>query len=169
MTKDEILKYLTLLGQRLKDRDETGEILLTGGASMPLVHSARDMTKDVDALYEPRSSINEIAEQIAAEYDLDPEWLNDSVKGFVGANAPMDSFMQLDGLTINTVSADYLLAMKLMSARYGETDRKDIEFLLNKLDVRNADDAFGILLKYWPQKMVTPKTMYVIEEFFDGE
>lgn len=32
---------------------------------MCLVHSARDMTKDVDALYERKSAINEIVQEIA--------------------------------------------------------------------------------------------------------
>lgn len=30
---------------------------------MCLVHSARDMTRDVDALYEPKAIINEISEK----------------------------------------------------------------------------------------------------------
>ena len=48
-------------------------------------------------------------------------WLNDSVKGFVTDAAPSEDFLTLPNLKITTVSADYLLAMKLVSARYGET------------------------------------------------
>ncbi|MCL2494840.1 MAG: hypothetical protein FWE98_04195 [Oscillospiraceae bacterium] len=35
-------------------------------------------------------------------------------------------------IKVTTVSPEYLLAMKLMSARYGEKDYEDIRFLLGK-------------------------------------
>jgi hypothetical protein len=167
MNKTEILECLKMLGRELEKRGETGEILLTGGASMALVHSARDMTKDVDALYEPKSSINEIVIKIAEEHGLAKDWLNDSVKGFVNANAPIEFFIEFPGLVINTVSPDYLLSMKLLSARYGEKDYEDIAFLIDELGISTADEAYSIIEKYWPVKNVTPKTMYIIEEFFD--
>jgi hypothetical protein len=37
-------------------------LLLTGGASMCLVHEARDMTKDIDAIYEPKEIVNRRAD-----------------------------------------------------------------------------------------------------------
>ena len=68
----------------------------------------------------PKEVINRLTVQIAREEDLPADWLNDSVKGFVSADAPVEDFMSLDGLRITTVSPEYLLAMKLMSARFGE-------------------------------------------------
>jgi len=47
LRKNELLRYLELLGTQLKEANLHGEIILTGGASMCLVHSARDMTKDI--------------------------------------------------------------------------------------------------------------------------
>ena len=58
---------LRRLGEELKELSMSGEILLTGGAAMCLVHSARDMTKDVDALYEPKSEINRLVKKIAEQ------------------------------------------------------------------------------------------------------
>lgn len=55
LKKDELIKYLKILGGRLAKENLHGEIILTGGAVMCLVHSARDMTKDIDALYEQES------------------------------------------------------------------------------------------------------------------
>jgi hypothetical protein len=57
LSKEKMLEYLRQLGTELSKRGIKGEILLTGGAAMCLVHSARDMTKDIDALYEPKSVI----------------------------------------------------------------------------------------------------------------
>ena len=164
LSKEKMLEYLRQLGAELSKRGMKGEILLTGGAAMCLVHSARDMTKDIDALYEPKSVINEIAAGIAEREGLASDWLNDGVKGFVGTNAPAEEFLTLDGLRVQTVSAEYLLAMKLMSARYGETDYEDIRFLLNKLNIITLEAATDVLLSYFPQTRVLPKTQYVLEE-----
>ncbi|MDR1978024.1 MAG: hypothetical protein LBQ42_04755, partial [Synergistaceae bacterium] len=126
LSREKILEYLRRLGEELAARGLCGEMLLTGEAAMCLVHSVRDMTKDIDALYEPKDMINRIAAQISKQENLPADWLNDGVKGFVGPNAPVEDFIALKGLFVQTVSAEYLLAMKLMSARYGEKDYDDI-------------------------------------------
>ncbi|MDR3333053.1 MAG: hypothetical protein LBT08_10545, partial [Synergistaceae bacterium] len=51
----------------------------------------------------------------------------------------------LKGLRVQTVSAEYLLAMKLMSARYGEKDYDDIRFLLNKLEINSTYQAYEVV------------------------
>ena len=150
LRKNELLRYLELLGTQLKEANLHGEIILTGGASMCLVHSARDMTKDIDALYEPKSQINAMIQSIADQYDLPSDWLNDSVKGFVDENVEIENFMQFENLKVSTVTADYLLAMKLMSSRVEGQDYNDIKFLFRKLGIRTNSDAYQILEKYYP-------------------
>ncbi|MDR1580062.1 MAG: hypothetical protein LBS35_06870 [Synergistaceae bacterium] len=103
LTKEKMLECLRQLGAELSRRGMKGEILLTGGAAMCLVHSARDMTKDIDALYEPKTVINKIAADIAEREGLPSDWLNDGVKGFVGANAPTEEFMTFDGSYENQI------------------------------------------------------------------
>ena len=164
LSKDQILKCLSELGEELAALGMQGEILLAGGASMCLVHEARDMTKDVDALYEPKTIINSIAINIAERNGLPRDWLNDGVKGFIGANASTEEFMCLCGLRVQTVSAEYLLAMKLMSARYGEKDYDDIRFLIKKLGINSKEQAYDIVQAYFAQNQIMPKTKYIIEE-----
>ena len=164
LTKEQILKALNHLNDELGKLGISGELLLTGGASMCLVHSARDMTKDIDALYEPKTTINQLVAKIAEEDGLPENWLNDSVKGFVTEVAPQEDFMALSNLKITTVSADYLLAMKLMSARYGETDYADVKFLMNKLEIKTEEALQEIVMRYFPADSILPKTKYLIEE-----
>lgn len=164
LTKEQLLSSLEKLGHSLRRQELEGEILLTGGAAMCLVHSARDMTKDIDALYEPKEVINKLARQIAEEENLPPDWLNDSVKGFVSENAPIEEFMKLDGLKVTVVSPEYLLAMKLMSARFGERDTEDILFLMKKLEIATVEAASDIVTKFYPPERILPKTAYVIED-----
>ena len=164
LSKEQIIECLKQLGEALDSEGYQGEILLTGGAVMCLVHEARDATKDIDALYEPKSVINNIAAQIAVERDLPENWLNDGVKGFMSADAEVENYMNLKGLQVQAVTTEYLLAMKLMSARYGEKDYDDVKFLFNKLGIVKAGQAFEILERYFPVNRILPKTMYLVEE-----
>ena len=167
LTRDKIISGLRRLGEELEKEGMGGEILLTGGAAMCLVHSARDMTKDIDALYEPKEEINRLVKKIAEQEGLPEDWLNDGVKGFIAADAPVEEFMVLDGLKITAVTPEYLLSMKLMSARYGEKDAEDIRFLMNKLEIKTTEDAIAILTSFYPVNRILPKTMYVIQEYID--
>jgi hypothetical protein len=61
----------------------TGEIILADGASMCIVHEARDATKDIDALYMPKSIINNLVNKIAERENLPNNWLNDAIKPYI--------------------------------------------------------------------------------------
>jgi len=169
MTREQILDNLRQLGEELEALGMFGEILLTGGAAMCLVHDARDMTKDIDALYEPKPIINKIVAKIAKRNDLPPDWLNDGVKIFLTPNAPREDFIALKGLRIQTVSTEYLLAMKLMSSRYGEKDYDDIRFLFNKLEIKTYEQASEILASYYDISTVPARTKYVIEGIIEEQ
>jgi hypothetical protein len=164
MKKDELLSYLKMLGERLEAMGLHGEIILTGGAVMCIEHSARDSTKDIDALYEPKSEINRLIQTIADEYSLPSDWLNDSVKGFVGPNVESAEFASYGSLKISTVTPEYLLAMKLMSSRVEGQDMNDIRFLFHKLNITSFEEANSILTRFFPIERILPKTRYVIEE-----
>ncbi len=75
MDKEEILQYFELINKELKSTGMQGEILVAGGASMCLAFSARSSTKDVDAIYEPKTEIGKIAQKIAKEKGLPLEGL----------------------------------------------------------------------------------------------
>ena len=169
MTREQILESLRQLGEELDALGMLGEILLTGGAAMCLVHDARDMTKDVDALYEPKPIINQIALKISRRNDLPPDWLNDSVKVFLTPNAPREDFISFKGLRIQTVSAEYLLAMKLMSSRYGEKDYDDIRFLFSKLGIETYERASEILTSFYDINTIPARTKYIIEGIIDEQ
>ena len=164
LTKEQIVNNLKKLGEELKAKDLNGEIIITGGASMCLVHSARDMTQDIDAIYEPKSVINELVKKIAKENNLPADWLNDSVKGFVNENIETVEFATLGNLKIATVTPEYLLAMKLLSARVTGQDYNDIKFLLRKLDITSTREAYEIIERMFPVNLILPKTMYVLEQ-----
>ena len=167
MQKEEILKNLELINKELKLTGIQGEILIAGGASMCLVFSARPSTKDIDAIYEPKTIINDIAAKIAAEKGMPESWLNDSVKGFMNEKAYENKmlFKNYSNLKVFSVLPEYLLAMKLMSSRTdSETDLKDILFLMKYLKIDTSEKAYNLLEDIFKAELILPKTRYVIEE-----
>jgi len=169
MTKEQIFDSLRQLGEELDAQGLCGEMLLTGGAAMCLVHDARDMTKDVDALYEPKPEINQIAAKIAERNGLPADWLNDGVKGFLTPTAAKEDFIALKGLRIQTVSTEYLLAMKLMSSRYGGRDSEDIRFLFRKLGITTFEQASKIVTTYYDVNTILPRVKYVIDSILEEQ
>jgi len=112
--------------------------------------------------------IYDIAKQIADDYKLPPDWLNDSVKGFVTPNREMTVFQNLSNLTVYVPSAEYMLAMKCMSARLaGTKDKNDIIFLIDHLKLNKVDDILNVIQKYFPPSMIQPKTEYFLMELLE--
>ena len=165
VNKNELLKYLKILGEELEKAGLHGELVITGGAAMCLVHSSRDATKDIDALYEPKSEVGALAKKIASEHGLPPNWLNDSVKGFMGDTVEVVDFARFGNLKISTVTPAYLLAMKLLASRVEGQDYNDIKFLMRELGIKTVEGAESVIGRFFPLDRVLPKTRYVIENF----
>ena len=166
MLKDDILRYLHALNEKLQHQNVKGEICLYGGAVMCLVYDARPSTKDVDAIFQPTEIIREAAKEIANEYELVDDWLNDGVKGFL-VDHPRKVFLNLSHLVVMVADSEYMLAMKSLSARIDGTDSKDIEFLINKLKIKTVEEVFNIIDKYYPRRIIKPATQFFLEEVFD--
>src|SRR3984957_7679970 len=119
-SRAEILKALQALGDELSGRGVRGQIFIVGGASMALAYSTRRVTKDIDAVFEPKSSIYEAAAKVAEELGLPEDWLNDAANGFMpGEDHNARPVPDIKGIEITTASPQYLLTMKLMPMRFG--------------------------------------------------
>jgi Nucleotidyltransferase of unknown function (DUF6036) len=165
-TRAKILSALQALGDELTRRGVRGQIFIVGGAAMALAYSTRRITKDIDAVFEPKSSIYAAAASIAAELELPEDWLNDAVKGFMpGEDEHARPVPEIAGIEITTASPQYLLAMKLMAMRFGEDD-EDIEILLQECDLHSAEEALGLLERIYPARKPPPKTRFFLEELF---
>ncbi len=170
LNRDEIIKYLELINQKLKQRGSKGQIGLFGGTVMCLVYNARKSTKDIDGVFQPKTLIYEIAKEIARENNLNEDWLNDSVKGFLSASGDTRVYKNFSNLTVYIPSPEYMLAMKCMAARMvASKDIDDIKFLLDYLDISSVDEATIILEKYFPPKLIQPKTIYMLMELLDDQ
>jgi len=142
MQRGDIVDLLTDLGGRLAARGIEGEMYVVGGAAIALAFDERRSTRDIDAVFEPKAVIYEVAEQLAEQRGLPAGWLNDAVKGFLtGADPDTPLVLEVDGLRVSTASPRILLAMKVLAHRVGE-DEEDVRLLARELGL---DDAAGVL------------------------
>jgi hypothetical protein len=163
MDKEQILDLLSQVNERLSKKNVKAEICLYGGAVMCLVYNARPSTKDVDAIFQPSKLVREAIEEVADGNGLPHDWMNDGVKGFI-AEHPRQVFGEWTHLSVFVPDADYLLAMKCLSARVDGADNQDIRFLLKNLGLKTADQVFTILERYYPRHQIKPATQFFIEE-----
>jgi hypothetical protein len=165
-TRARIVAALQALGDELSREGVRGQIFIVGGAAMALAYSTRRVTKDIDAVFEPKSAIYSAARKVAEAHDLPEDWLNDAVKGFMpGVDEHPRPVPEIAGIEITTASPQYLLAMKLMAMRFGEDD-DDIRILLRECDLHSAEEALALLKRLYPVQEPSPKTRFFLEELF---
>ena len=83
--RDRIRFLLIELGSRLAARGLEARIFLVGGAAMALAYSRTRITRDLDAVFEPKREICDEVARMADEFGLPDGWLNDGVKAGQGS------------------------------------------------------------------------------------
>ena len=166
LTKAEIRRLLELLDEELAAVGARGELYLVGGAVMCLTLDARDATRDVDALFKPTGVIRQAAARVAARAGVPESWLNDAVKGFLGARGDFVPYLELDHLRVFVAGPHYLLAMKCAAMRLGEEfhDLDDVRYLLRHLDITTVDEALAVVTRYFDEEQLRPKTRLALED-----
>lgn len=79
----QIHALLQELGRRLQTRGVHSDVKLVGGAALILQGIGNRPTADVDASYVDKAAVNAVVTEMAADYDLPPEWLNSNAAAFV--------------------------------------------------------------------------------------
>jgi hypothetical protein len=149
--REQILAVLRDLGKELDRRGVRAEVFLVGGAAMTLSYDTRRTTRDVDAVFEPKSTVYEAARRVADQHALPEDWLNDAVKGFLHGNDP-DAVAVLDtpGLRVDVASPRYPLAMKLLAARDEDVD--DILFLYRLCGFHTVEEGLDLVQAAYPRQ-----------------
>lgn len=141
-----------------------GEMFIVGGAAMALAYNTRRSTRDIDAVFEPKTVIYEAAERLAAEHDVEPGWLNDAVKGFLPGHDPASTVLfERPGLAVRIASPRYLLTMKVMAARV-ERDEDDIARLVELSGLDSVAAILDLVQTAYPHVPIPPRVQYFLEE-----
>lgn len=163
-----IRELFVALDGELARRSVVGEVGLLGGAVMCLVFQAREATRDVDALFAPTREIRAAARAVARRFHVPDDWLNDAAKGFVLSSPPRVRVLDLPNLRVWAPTADYLLAMKCVAARFDTHDADDVAFLIQHLGLTAPEEVFERITRYYPLQRVPPKARFLVEELLDS-
>ena len=158
---DNYLNELSKTYKKLAGRKTVIEIILTGGAAIIENYGFRDMTTDVDAVYNSSSALKEAINIVGDKYGLPNGWLNDDFKKTASYSpklyqycVPYKTFSQV--LNIRTVTSEYLIAMKLRAGREYKNDLSDIVGILsehqkkgNPITYEQIDTAVNNLYGGW--------------------
>ena len=132
-----------MLNEELLKINEKLELICAGGYVMQL-HGYRG-TADVDAFYKSNAAIDSIIQKVGDEFginQLDELWLNNSISNMnpEPSSDYCEVVYQYTNLTVKVVGINYLIGMKLTSAR-----RHDLLDVVNILKNNNSLQPFELL------------------------
>ena len=133
-TKDNIDLYLKEVAKEYRKQGGKGtpaELILIGGASVLINYGFRDMTTDIDALIRAASVFKDAVNKVGDRYGLPNGWLNADFMNTESYTPKLYEFSvyyrtYANVLSIRTVAAEYLIAMKLRSGRQYKSDLSDV-------------------------------------------
>lgn len=133
-TKENIDIYLREVAKeyrRLIGKSMHAELILIGGASILINYGFRGMTTDIDAIIQAASGMKDAINIVRDRYNLPTGWLNADFKKTDSYTPKLSQYSvyyktYFNVLTIRTISAEYLIAMKLRSGRQYKNDYSDI-------------------------------------------
>lgn len=133
---DFYLRELAKTFRKLNGKAVPAEIILIGGAAVLINYGFRDMTYDMDAIIVSSSAMKQAIDQVGDRLGLPNGWLNTDftrTKSYspklIEHSVYYKTFSNI--LTVRTVSAEYLIAMKLMAGRKYKNDLSDVIGILN--------------------------------------
>jgi len=113
ITREDLKRFLTRLGELANQSDIKIELAVMGGAAMVLGFSARVATMDVDAvilLPKNKSIVRALSKTVAEEHDLPEDWLNDAAAGFLKQISLGDRVYSAPGIEVWLLCPEQLLA-----------------------------------------------------------
>jgi len=132
---DAYLKELAKEFRKLNGSAMPAEIILIGGAAILANYGFREMTYNIDAVIFASSAMKEAVNRVGDKLGLPNGWLNTDFKRTKSYSDKLSevsvyykTFSHI--LTVRTVAAEYLIAMKLMSGRQYKNDLSDVAGIL---------------------------------------
>lgn len=153
-TKADIENYLKELGKELKKRGHSipMEIILVGGASILVNYDFRLSSYDIDAYYAKASIMKECINAVGDRFGLPNGWVNDD---FIKTSSFTPKIIEYSKyykkfsgvLTVRTINAEYLVAMKLVSGRKYKKDLSDVAGIIYEQQLAGAPLDFEMIDK----------------------
>ena len=128
---DLYLKELAKNFRRLTSKNIKAEIIIVGGGSIIINYNFRMSSVDIDAFNTSEEMIKEASKAVAEKYNLSYDWLNNDFKKTKSYSPKLRQYSvhyktYSNVLEIRTITREYLIAMKMVSARKYKHDLSDI-------------------------------------------
>ena len=132
---EDYFKELAKTYRKIVGKNMPAELILIGGASILINYGFRNMTTDIDAIITAASGMKDAINYVRDKYNLPVGWLNADFQKTASFTPKLSQFSVYyrtysNILTIRTITAEYLIAMKLMSGRPYKNDLSDIVGIL---------------------------------------
>ncbi len=141
----EVGGLLDELLRRCIERGVSADLYLVGGAALTIQLGRPRTTPDFDTLLNPKTEIVAVAEEMAAELGLSPQWVNSNAFAFLGGmDTEADAeatLLDYPGHRVRVASPRYLLAMKIAAMR--EKDFDDAAACVRHLGHRDAEQIIA--------------------------
>lgn len=144
-TKDNLDDYLKALSKEFRKMNGSkmpAEIILIGGAAILINYGFREMTYDMDAIIQASSSMKDAINNVGDRMGLPNGWLNTDFMKTASYTPKLIQYSKYyktfsNVLRIRTISAEYLIVMKLMAGRQYKNDLSDVIGIL--IEQKKAD------------------------------
>lgn len=144
---DDCLKELAKEFRRQNGTKISAEIILIGGASILINYGFREMTYDMDAVIMSSGAMQDAINIVGDRLKLPRGWINTD---FIHMSSYTPRLIEYSKyyktfsniLQIRTVSAEHLVAMKLMAGRQYKNDLSDIVGIL--IEQEESGDPFSL-------------------------
>ena len=154
-TKENLDSYLRELAKEFRKKNGnkmSAEIILIGGASILINYGFREMTYDMDVIIKSSGAMKEAINTVGDRLELPVGWLNTdfaNTKSYTPRLVEYSKYYKTFAniLQVRTVSAEYLVAMKLMAGRQYKNDLSDIVGILIEQEERKEPLSFEVIQK----------------------
>ena len=151
ITKENAYPILKAFAKEYKKQNGTSvpvELVIVGGGSILLNYGFREATQDFDIMVQSLGMIKNVSYRIADLYNLPDNWLNTD---FMRTASYSDKLREVSkhfcsfnngSLEFRTVNGEYLIAMKMVSAREYRNDISDVVGIL--IYMKNECEDFSM-------------------------
>lgn len=180
--KDTIDLYLKEVAKRYKKKTKgrmPAEITIVGGAALLLNYGFRGITADIDAIIDASDYMNDAIAEVATEYGLHYDWLNDDFRKTSSFSHKLRNVSEYyrtyaNCVEFRTVPGKYLVAMKLISGRPYKHDRSDVAGIIREERARGYTITYNEILSavkelYGEQTTLTEESQLFLQSVLSNQ
>lgn len=176
---DVYLKEVAKNYKKIAGKNTPAELIIIGGASVLINYGFRESTTNIDAIISAASGMKDAINMVRDKYMLPNDWLNADFKKTDSYSSRLPQFSKYyrtysNVVTIKTISAEYLIAMKLKSGRTYKKDLSDVIGILyehekanNPITLESIKRAIGELYDSWNN--IPELSQIFITDVFDNK